>query len=138
MCTVLLLLLLLLPTQEHLVGLLMAQQDAMRTTQLLIAINAAAVLLLLGYSGTWGPFLLATAMLGLLVYCLGVEVMVGRSRQAGLAHLDGGLLRRGSVVTGGGGLEPSLARVSLRAPVGAAAGVSGCGASFGCLCTVLW
>lgn len=108
-------------------GLLMTQQDSMRTTQLLIAINAAAVLLLLGVSGTWGSLLLATAMLGLLVYSVGAEVLLGRSRQAGLVGLsEGGLLRRSSVSAVGRGLEQSLACASLRPPVGAAAGVSMC------------
>jgi hypothetical protein len=78
--------------QEHLVGILMAQQDSMRNTQLLIALNAFAVLLLLVFSSSWTATVAAGCMMAVLLYVLGPEA-VARLRQpaggAGLATVRG-------------------------------------------------
>lgn len=113
--------LLLCAGQEHLVGILMSQQDQMRVTQLLIAINAAAVLLLLGFTGTWTASLVAASLLAVLLYTVGPELLRSlRWQQA--PHAAGGLLRHSSVV-GGQGLERQLSRMS-RTTAGVPTGVS--------------
>lgn len=100
-------------------GILMAQQDQMRFTQLLIAINAAAALLLLGFSGTWTAALASASLLLLLLYGFGPDIasrIASRQPQPS-SSMGGGLLRRSSVGAVRGGLEPSLSRLSRQAGV---------------------
>jgi len=93
----------------------------MRVTQLLIAINAAAVLLLLGFTGTWTASLVAAGLLAVLLYTVGPELLRSLRRQQA-PHAAGGLLRHSSVA-GGQGLDRQLSRMS-RTAAGVPAGVS--------------
>lgn len=72
--------------QEHLVASLMAQQDSIRTTQLLIGLNTFAVLLLVAFGSSWT----ATAAAGCMMFVLLYVLSPGAVRQA--THGPPGLL----------------------------------------------
>lgn len=110
----------LLCMQEHLVVGITAQQDSARCTQLLMAINASAALLLLGCSGGWTAAVAAGCMLSVLLYVLSPAVF-GRHKQH-TAATAGELLRRSSLEAVRGH-KRQLSQVS-RTAGGAAAGVS--------------
>jgi hypothetical protein len=84
--------------QEHIVGVLMAQQDSSRNTQLLVGLNAFALLLLLGFSGGWAATFAAGCLMAVLLYVLGFEA-VGWLRQPAAAA-EAVSLRRSSVTRG--------------------------------------
>lgn len=94
----------LLPLQEHLVGLMVAQQDQTKLMQLLVAVNASAVLMLLGASGSWAALLVAGSLLALLAWAVGPQLastLLSSSRR-----VPGGVLQRGR------GVDRQLARGS--------------------------
>lgn len=96
-------------------GILMAQQDSIRNTQLLIALNAFAVLLLLAFSSSWTATVAAGCMMAVLLYVLGPEA-VARVTQpaagaAGVATVRGveqPLLRASRAVDTSGGVSAVL------------------------------
>jgi hypothetical protein len=109
----------LLCMQEHLVGSITAQQDSARCTQLLMAINASAALLLLGCSGGWTAAVAAGCMLSVLLYVSSPAVF--GSHKQHLAATAGELLRRSSLEAVRGH-KRQLSQVS-RSAGGVAAGV---------------
>lgn len=106
--------------QEHIVGMLMAQQDSARNMQLLVGLNAFALLLLLGFSGGWTATIAAGCILAALLYVLGLGA-VGWMRQPAAAAEAVSL--RCSSVTLARGTEQPLRKAS-RSLGGATAAVS--------------
>lgn len=107
--------------QEHIVGVLMAQQDSARNMQLLVGLNALALLLLLGFSGGWAATFAAGCILAVLLYVLGLEAVGWIIRQPA-AVAEAVSLRRSSVTLARGPEQP-LRRAS-RSLGGATAAVS--------------
>lgn len=84
--------------------MLMVQQDSARNMQLLVGLNAFALLLLLGSSGGWTATIAAGCILAALLYVLGLGA-VGWIRQPAAAA-EAVSLRRSSVTLARGAEQP--------------------------------